>query len=92
MRTDALAALHDLYDLQKAHLEEAKRVWANIINRLQINPNQSNPLGVWQREQLEDMVTCRILIVERLRVVQELEGVLRQLIPGPKPKSRKKKR
>jgi len=82
MRAESKRLLEDFLSLQEYHLNEAKRAWENIVEHIKNNPNQMNPQGIWQRDQLNDMATIQALIVERDRVVRDL----RNFIENPKPR------
>lgn len=96
MRAESRDLLETFLTYQEYHLNEAKRMWDTVWDRIRKIPNLSNPQGVWQREQLADLETLRILIAERDRVVRELRDYIHR--PKPRfqqpqkvPKTRKKK-
>jgi hypothetical protein len=82
MRAESRDLLETFLTYQEYHLNEAKRSWETAWDRIRKIPNTSNPMGIWQREQLEDFRVLHILILERDRVVRELRDYIH------KPKSR----
>jgi len=82
VRKESKDLLETFLTFQEYHLNEAKRIWVDVVKKMASNPNQMNPHGVWQKEQMEDMVTLVILINERDRMCRELRAFI------DKPKNR----
>jgi hypothetical protein len=82
MRKESKDLLETFLTFQEYHLNEARRAWDTAVQRIRDNPNQMNPQGVWQREQLADLETLRVLIADRDRLCRELRSFI------DKPKNR----
>ena len=84
MRAESKRLLEDFLTYQEYHLDEAVRAWDTTHKRIIANPNQMNVFGVWQDEQLHDLLKLRVVVLERQRAVEEL----RNFINKPKPRFR----
>ena len=82
MRTETKEMLVTYLTFCEYQLDEAERAWNTTWERIRGNPNSSNVRGVWQAEQLHDLVAMRVLVQERDRACRELRAFIE------KPKSR----
>lgn len=82
MRTETREMLVTYLTFCEYQLDEAQRMWDLCVARMRDNPNMMNVFGVWQAEQLSDLMAMRVLVVERDRACRELRAFIE------KPKSR----
>jgi hypothetical protein len=96
MRTETREMLVTYLTFCEYQLDEATRHWDLCVQRMRDNPNMMNVFGVWQGEQLSDLMAMRVLVLERDRACRELRAFIekpksRFRYPKKMPKERKKK-
>ncbi len=64
--------VQQMLSLQAFRLKQATTEWEMMIDRIRDNPNQMNVNGLWQRDQLTNLATLRVIILERQRVIADL--------------------
>ena len=57
------------------HLSVVQRRWDELVEKIRTNPNQMNPHGVWQGDQLRELSILHVMLIERTEFVRMLKAV-----------------
>jgi hypothetical protein len=74
-------ALRSLLMTYEFRLKDAQRDWDNMVELIRTNPNQMNPRGIWQGEQLHNLQSLRYAICIFDGIVRDLQDAVKDCSP-----------
>lgn len=75
-KNDDNAKLKTLLTYAQRDLDLAESIWNGIVEKIRDNPNQMNVRGVWQRDQLHDLLTCHAVVNVRAGFVRDIKTIM----------------